>query len=38
MTRHQAMPNFTFEPRDINALLSYIDGLAPPSEKRKQDR
>ena len=35
MTGHPAMPNFTFEPRDINALLTYIDGLTPPSEKRK---
>jgi hypothetical protein len=38
MTGHPAMPNFTFHPRDIEALLTYIDGLSPPSEKRKQDR
>ena len=24
---HPAMPRFTFEPREINALLSYISGL-----------
>lgn len=35
-TGHPSMPNFTFEPRDINALLTYIDGLAPHSEKRKR--
>jgi hypothetical protein len=35
MTGHPAMPNFTFHPRDIEALLTYIDGLSPPSEERK---
>ena len=29
MTGHPAMPNFTFAPRDIDALLTYIDSLAP---------
>ena len=24
---HPAMPRFTFEPREINALLSHISGL-----------
>ena len=24
---HPAMPRFTFEPREINALLTFIDGL-----------
>jgi cytochrome c len=24
---HPAMPRFTFEPREINALLTYISGL-----------
>lgn len=38
VTGHSAMPIFTFEPRDINALLTYINGLALPSEKRRQDR
>jgi hypothetical protein len=38
ITGHPAMPNFTFHPRDIDALLTYINGLAPPFEKRKQDR
>jgi mono/diheme cytochrome c family protein len=30
VTGHPAMPRFTFEPREIDALLTYIDGLAPP--------
>lgn len=38
VTGHPAMPTFTFEPRDINALLTYIDGLTAPSEKRGQNR
>jgi mono/diheme cytochrome c family protein len=38
VTGHPAMPSFTFHPRDIEALLTYIDGLAPPSDKRRQDR
>jgi hypothetical protein len=24
---HPAMPRFTFEPREINALLAFISGL-----------
>lgn len=32
VTGHPAMPRFTFEPREINALLSYIAGLTPSSE------
>ncbi|NJO35143.1 MAG: cytochrome c [Rhodospirillales bacterium] len=38
VTGHPAMPTFTFEPRDINALLTYIDGLTSPSGKRGQNR
>ena len=29
VTGHPAMPRFTFEPREIEALLTYIAGLAP---------
>jgi mono/diheme cytochrome c family protein len=29
VTGHPAMPRFTFEPRDIDALLTYIESLAP---------
>lgn len=29
VTGHPAMPNFTLHPRDIDALLAYIDGLTP---------
>jgi cytochrome c len=28
VTGHPAMPHFTFHPREIDALLTYIDGLA----------
>jgi len=28
VTGHPAMPRFTFEPREIDALLTYIDGLS----------
>jgi mono/diheme cytochrome c family protein len=35
---HPAMPEFTFAPADIDALLTYLQGLAPdkrsPSPKR----
>lgn len=27
VTGHPAMPRFTFEPREINALLTFIDSL-----------
>ena len=37
MTGHPAMPNFAFEPRDIGALLTFIEGLAS-SEPRKNGR
>jgi cytochrome c len=33
---HPAMPRFTFEPRDINALLSYISGLTDREPARKK--
>jgi mono/diheme cytochrome c family protein len=29
VTGHPAMPQFTFTPREIEALLTYIAGLAP---------
>ena len=34
---HPAMPRFTFEPREIGALLAYISGLksrAPTGQKQ----
>ena len=33
---HPAMPEFTFEPPEIEALLSYIAGLAPPGPPAKR--
>jgi len=36
VTGHSEMPQFVFQPRDINALLTYIAGLAPP--EGPQDR
>jgi mono/diheme cytochrome c family protein len=38
MTGHPAMPTFALDPRDIDALLAYIDGLAPAPGTRKQNR
>ena len=35
VTGHPAMPRFTFEPREIDALLTYIAGLAPPAERKR---
>jgi cytochrome c len=29
VTGHPAMPEFTFTPREIEALLSYLSSLAP---------
>jgi len=34
VTGHPAMPRFTFEPREIDALLTYIAGLAPPGGRK----
>lgn len=30
VTGHPAMPRFTFTPREIDALLTYMNSLAPP--------
>lgn len=38
VTGHPAMPSFTFHPREIEALLTYIDGLTPLREPRKRPR
>jgi hypothetical protein len=38
MTEHSAMPNFVFEPPDIEALLTYIDTLSPSPTRRKNGR
>jgi mono/diheme cytochrome c family protein len=32
VTGHPAMPEFTFTPREIDALLSYLSTLAPKKE------
>ena len=32
VTGHPAMPQFVFDPRDIDALLNYIAGLSPSAE------
>jgi hypothetical protein len=32
------MPRFTFEPRDINALLTYISGLKGRKPAGQQDK
>jgi cytochrome c len=36
VTGHPAMPRFTFEPREINALLAFIDSLSPASEQGRK--
>lgn len=33
VTGHPAMPRFTFEPREIDALLTFIGSLTPPREQ-----
>lgn len=33
VTGHPAMPEFKFGPDDINGLLTFIDSLAPQSER-----
>ena len=32
VTGHPAMPRFTFTPREIDALLTYMASLAPPKK------
>jgi cytochrome c len=34
VTGHPAMPRFTLHPREIDALLTYIDSLAPANRKK----
>src|SRR5215813_13832201 len=36
VTGHPAMPRFTFHPREIDALLSYIGSLAPQQPPMQQ--
>jgi len=38
VTGHPAMPHFTFHPREIDALLTYIDSLTPLREPRVPKR
>jgi mono/diheme cytochrome c family protein len=35
VTGHPDMPQFKFSPPEIDALLGFIDSLAPPGGKRK---
>jgi mono/diheme cytochrome c family protein len=35
-TRHLEMPRFRFEPPDIDALLLYLESLAPPPPRRSR--
>ena len=36
VTGHPAMPRFTFEPREINALLAFMDSLNSSEPGRKR--
>jgi cytochrome c len=38
VTGHPAMPRFTFEPREIDALLTYIAGLTPSPDRAPRKR
>ena len=38
VTGHPAMPQFTFEPREIDALLTFIVSLTPPRERPSRSR
>ncbi len=38
VTGHPAMPKFTFHPREIDALLTYIDSLTPSRDPRVPKR
>ena len=38
VTGHPAMPRFTFHPREIDALLTYIDSLTPLREPQLPKR
>jgi mono/diheme cytochrome c family protein len=33
VTGHPAMPRFTFEPREVDALLAFLVSLSPPGER-----
>ena len=35
VTGHPAMPEFTFAPREVAAILAYLRTLAPPPAKKK---
>jgi hypothetical protein len=38
VTGHPAMPRFTFEPREIEALLTFIASLTPSAEHPSRRR
>jgi cytochrome c len=38
VTGHPAMPKFTFEPREIDALLTFIASLSPSAEPPARKR
>ena len=35
VTGHSDMPEFTYTPREIDAIIGYMQSLSPPPEKRK---
>jgi len=38
VTGHPAMPRFTFEPREIDALLTFIGSLSPSEQRPSRNR
>ena len=38
VTGHPAMPRFTFEPREIDALLTFISSLSPSEQRPSRTR
>src|SRR5262249_17621060 len=38
VTGHPAMPRFTFEPREIDALLTFIGSLTPSDQRPSRNR
>lgn len=35
VTGHSDMPEFTYTPREIDAIIGYMQSLSPPPEKKK---
>jgi hypothetical protein len=38
VTADRAMPQFTFEPREIDALLTFFGSLSPPDQRPSRNR